>query len=343
MDRAVLLIGNFLTQHGAARQVCEDLAPRLEADGWRVITVSSRSGRLSRLADMVLTITARRRDYGVALVDVFSGPSFVWAEAACLALAAMRKPIVLTMHGGNLPTFARRHPHRVQRLLGMARAVTAPSAFLADALAPYRTGIQVLPNGIDLASYPFRVRRDPQPRLVWVRSMHAMYDPAVAIRVLSLVSRRHPQASLDMVGPDKGDGSLAGCRRLAEDLGVLDLVRFVGGVAKDQVPNWLSRSDFFLNTTTVDNAPVSVVEAMACGLIVVSTNAGGLPNLIDHGRTGYLLPVGDAQGMADIIIKACGGETGARAVSEAGHMDASSRDWPCVVAQWRGLLQEVGA
>ena len=98
-----------------------------------------------------------------------------------------------------------------------------------------------------------------------------------------------PDISLVMVGRDKHDGSLEETKRVAAELGVADRLQLPGGVPKEDVANWLNEGDIFLNTTHVDNAPVSVLEAMACGLCVVSTAAGGMADLAEDGREALLV------------------------------------------------------
>ncbi len=123
----VLLIGNFLSGSIGTRGVCEELAGRLTASGWSVLTTSSKPGRAARLADMLATVWTRRRDYDVAHIDVYSGAAFFWAESVAFALRRLSKPYVLTLHGGALPDFARQWPARTRHLLQSAAAVTAPS------------------------------------------------------------------------------------------------------------------------------------------------------------------------------------------------------------------------
>src|SRR2546422_1049857 len=130
MKRSVLIIGNFLSASGGSRGVCEELAERLAASDWEVLTASRKRPKLFRLADMVLTAVKHRHEYGLALVDVFSGPAFCFAEAVGCILRRLSKPYVLTLHGGNLPEFAKRWPGRVRQLLASAKAVTAPSGYL---------------------------------------------------------------------------------------------------------------------------------------------------------------------------------------------------------------------
>src|SRR5690242_14260471 len=102
----VLIVGNFLSASRASRGVCEDLATRLRSAGWCVITTSSKPGRVRRLVEMLCTAWRERRAYDIAQVDVYSGPAFVLAECVCVLLRLLRKPIVLVLHGGNLPQFA---------------------------------------------------------------------------------------------------------------------------------------------------------------------------------------------------------------------------------------------
>jgi NAD(P)-dependent dehydrogenase (short-subunit alcohol dehydrogenase family) len=139
----VLIAGNFLSEAGGNRGVCEDLAERLGALGWRVITTSRRTSRLARVADILYTAWARRGDYEVAEVDLFSEPAFFWALALGWLLDRLRKPYILTLHGGNLLDFS--GPRLMGWLLGGAAGITAPSRYLADALHGFRSDIEIPP------------------------------------------------------------------------------------------------------------------------------------------------------------------------------------------------------
>ena len=156
---SVLVVANFLSAKGLNRGYSEELADRLEARGHRVVRTSSEIGRARRLLDMLATAWRRRRDYAVALVDVFSGPSFVWAEAVAFELRRLGKPYVLTLRGGSLPEFARRWPRRVRQLLQSAVAVTAPSGFLGRGMRAYREDLMVVPNALELDALPVRDAR----------------------------------------------------------------------------------------------------------------------------------------------------------------------------------------
>ena len=194
--RRLLLINNFL-RRGASYSTSAELAEQLANRGWSVTCTSHYENKILRLADMLLTCLRARSRYDAANVAVFSGSAFLWAEMTTALLAALRKPVVLTLHGGNLPQFARRNPGRVRRLLARSHAVTAPSAYLAQQMAPYYDKIKIIPNALDLSRYPFRLRERALPRLVWLRAFHEIYNPMLAPAVIARLQIEFPEITYE--------------------------------------------------------------------------------------------------------------------------------------------------
>lgn len=332
----VLYVSNFLAS-GSNRSYCEDLSDRLEHRGWRVTRTSRVQARTARLFDMMRTAWKRHAAYDVAVIDVYSGPAFLWAEAVAFELRRLHKPYVLTLHGGSLPDFAQRWPRRVRRLLRSAALVTAPSEFMRERMRETRSDIALVRNAVDTSAFTFALRSRPRPQLVWVRAFHAIYNPVLAIEVLARV----PGATLTMLGPDKGDGSLAAVRARAAALGVEDRLEIVGRVPRTEVARYLARADVFVNTTDVDNTPLSVLEAMATGLCVVTTNAGGLPYLVEHETSGLLARQGDAAAMSAAIRRLLAEPALAEQLSRGARARALEHDWSPVLDQWAHLLEKV--
>lgn len=330
----LLILGDLVSRHTRYFGVAEDMADRLQARGYSVLRSSSRRGKLGRLLDRVYTAIARRQEYDVAYVDVFSGRAFMVAEAACWALRRARRPYVLTLHGGNLPQFAQRWPRRVRYLLGSARAVTAPSPYLVQEMAPYRDDVVLLPNAIDLSSYHFRLRDRPVGRLLWLRAYRRLYNPLMAVHVVAALKAAGVDVHLAMYGPDYGDGSLQRCHQAAAQLGVQDRIDFCAGIPKGQVPEALQQGDIFLNTTDFDNTPVSVMEAMASGLCIVSTRAGGIPYLLEQEQEGLLVPLRDPQAMAHAVQRVLTDPDLARRLSQSARRKAETCDWEPILAKW---------
>jgi glycosyltransferase involved in cell wall biosynthesis len=333
----VLLIGTHVPPSVGSRSVAEDLAQRLGARGFELRLTSRRRSPILRVVDMLLTVWLSRGSYDVAQVDVYSGRAFRWAEWVARLLTAIGKPFVLTLRGGNLPEFALAQPSRVIRLLASATVVTAPSRYLAEALRDKCDDIQVIPNSLGLESYTYTLRERPKARLIWLRTFHRIYDPILAVRVLARVSTHVEDAHLTMIGPDK-DGTLSAVRAEAERLGVLPRILFTGGVGKRDVPGWLASGDIFLNTTTIDNTPVSLLEAMAIGLPIVSTDVGGIPYLLESGSDAILVPPGDVEAMTDAVLRLLSEPDLARRISRNARAKAETFGWEFVLPRWEALF-----
>lgn len=338
---SVLLVGNFLSASEGIRAPIEDLAAWLERSGWKISVTSTKRSRPLRLLDMATTAWKRREDYAVAQVDVFSGPAFFWAEVVCWTLRRAGKPYVLTLHGGNLPNFAWRWPGRVRRLLRSAAVVTAPSPYLLSHMETLDTNVQIVPNALDLAKYRYRERNWPSPRLIWLRAFHRLYNPSLAPKVLALLAGEHTDITLTMIGPDKGDGSLGETRRVAAELKVADRVHILGPVPKSEVPYHLNTGDLFLNTANIDNTPVTVIEAMACGLPVVSTNVGGIPYFLEDREDSLLVAPNNAEEMANAVHEILTADGLASRLSANAREKVREFDWPDVSARWDRLLSLV--
>ena len=201
-----------------------------------------------------------------------------------------------------LPTLAQGREGRIKHLLNTAAYVISPSYYLEKGLHSLCDDIQIIPNGLNIKDYSAHLRRQAAPRLIWLRSIHKIYNPIMAVKTVALLKDDVPDITLLMIGPDRNDGSLAELQAaIQHKLAVADHIKLIGGVAKSDVPEWLNKGDIFLNTTNADNTPVSVLEAMACGLCVVSTDAGGIPYLLTHEVEALLVSPGDDQAMANAV------------------------------------------
>jgi glycosyltransferase involved in cell wall biosynthesis len=144
-----------------------------------------------------------------------------------------------------------------------------------------------------------------------------------------------------MVGPDKGDGSFEKTMEAANLLGVKDRIEFPGLVPKNDVPHWLNKGDIFLNTTNVDNTPVSVIEAMACGLCIVSTNVGGIPYLLEDGVDALLVPPEDPEAMANAVKRILTDPQLAASLSANARKKAEAFSWEKVLPMWEALFYKI--
>jgi L-malate glycosyltransferase len=141
-----------------------------------------------------------------------------------------------------------------------------------------------------------------------------------------------------MLGSDKGDGSVEETRRVAKELGLGKRLEMPGAAPNEDVPRVLQAHDVFLDTTDADSTPVSILEAMACGLPVVSTNVGGLPHVLTDGENALLVPPRDAEAMAAAVRRVLSEPGLAGRLSRAGRERVEVLDWARVLPMWEELL-----
>lgn len=157
--------------------------------------------------------------------------------------------------------------------------------------------ILVIPNGIDVSSFPLREYSSRPRRVAMVACLREEKRIDVLIAAVPRILERHPDAEFMIVGEGQ---CRAGLTAQAQSLGVADRVRFLGH--RDDVPAVLAEADLFVLPSRSEAFPNSVMEAMAAGLPVVGSAVGGIPELVDDGRTGYLVPPGEPGPLADALI-----------------------------------------
>lgn len=335
-------VGHMLSgQPGHATGQSEILAGLFEQAGYSVIAVSHRLNRLARMTDIILTLLRRRREFDIAIIDVFSYRSFLVSDLASKAAKMANRPIIFFLHGGALPEYFAQHPDRARKVLGRACQLLAPSRYLARSVEPLQMRAEVIPNVLEISQYPYRYRENLRPRLFWMRAFHDLYHPEMAVQVVHRLLREFPDTVLTMAGQDKGLQKRT-CR-LTESLGVAGRVRFVGFLDSAGKAREGDAADIFLNTNRVDNMPVSVVEACAMGLPVVATAVGGVPDLLEDGRTGLLVPDGDVEAMAQAVIRLLRDPELARRLSYFGREMALNSSWERVRLRWEQVFARIQA
>lgn len=335
--KSLLYIGNKLSEHGFTPTSIETLGPMLESEGYRLMYASSKRNQMSRFVDMASTVLKHRNQIDCIVIDTYSTRNFWYAVVIGFLARRQRIRYIPILRGGDLPNRLRKSPKTAKKLFENAYVNVAPSRYLEQAFLKFGIqNIRYIPNTIKLEEYPVFPKVFDVPHLLWVRSFASIYNPKMAVDVLESVKQVYGDASLTMVGPDK-DGSLAATRAYAVSKGLA--VSFTGRLSKKE---WISLSkgfNVFMNTTDFDNTPVSVMEAMALGFPIVSTNVGGVPYLLDDGVDALLTDPNDSEGMAEALLKVIKDASLRNKLIENARQKAQTWDWKRVSLLWKEVLK----
>lgn len=335
--KELLYLGNKLSGHGLTKGVIETLGPQLEGEGYRLRYAGTYKNMLLRMLEMLIAVVRNRKNADYVLIDTYSSAAFWYAWLSGVLCRVLRLNYIPILHGGNLPERIKHSKWFADRIFLNSYANVAVSGYLKYYFEEAGYRAIVIPNNIDCKVYPFTVRTEIRPRILWVRSFHRIYNTGMAAEMLALLLHDYPDAELCMVGPDK-DGSMQEFKTHCEQLGVGEHVTVTGLLTQAEWHKLSADYSIFINTTNVDNTPVSVIEAMALGLVVVSTNVGGIPFLLEHNKDALLVEKNDATAMYKAVKEVLGNKDVFSTLVANARARAESFDWEVVNKLWKNLL-----
>jgi len=307
----------------------------LKKEGYFVKRYSSKKNKIVRLIDMCLGVLMNRSNTDIILIDTYSTQNFYYALIVARFSKWLSIPYVLILHGGNLPKRLKNNKRLSDFLFKNSKKNVSPSRYLLKVFDDFGySNVVYIPNTIELKSYSF-LKRPIEPKLLWVRSFAEIYNPMMALKVVEQLLPHFPEMSLCMVGPEK-DGSLQKCKAYTKKYNLP--VTFTGKLEKE---DWIKLSEnysIFINTTNFDNTPVSVIEAMALGLPVVSTNVGGIPFLLNDKEDGLLVEKDNVIEFSIAVKKILLSQELAHKLTLNARKKAESFDWEKVKYYWFKIL-----
>ncbi|WP_299888642.1 glycosyltransferase [uncultured Lacinutrix sp.] len=332
----LLYIGNKLSKTGKTVTTIETLSANFVAEGFKVKSVSSIANKWFRFLDMLFAVIRYSKWADYVLIDTYSTQNFYYAYATSQLCRFFKLKYLPILHGGNLPKRLENSPKFSQAIFKNAYINIAPSKYTQDAFKNQNiNNVSVIPNSIILKNYTFKPREINTVKLLWVRSFSKLYNPKLAIDILNKLKHSNIESELCMVGPDN-DGSLEETKQYAEEL-KLD-VNFTGRLSKKEWIDLSKKSNVFINTTNFDNMPVSVIETMALGLPVVSTNVGGLPYLINNNVNGVMVPANDADAFVEAILNLKNNTKVTTEMIKNARKTAEQFQWHTVKEKWKNTL-----
>lgn len=285
---------------------------------------------------LYLPSLARLATVDVAHVFSASYASFLLAPMpAMVAARALHKRVILHYHSGEADDHLANWGALVHPWLKLADQIVVPSEYLRGVFAKYGYDVRVVPNVIDLSDFSYRERRPLRPRLLSARNLEPHYRVDVIIEAFARLKRHVPDATLTIAGYGSQESRL---RSLAASSRV-DGIEFVGRVDPPFMPRLYDRADIFLNASVVDNQPVSILEAFASGLPVISTPTGDIGSLVKDGLTGTLVPCFDPDAMVAAIMRMLAAPEDALACARRAYASTTQYTWPAVREAWAEIYR----
>jgi glycosyltransferase involved in cell wall biosynthesis len=282
---------------------------------------------------------AAAREFHPDLIHVhYAGGFGLWGASCRFA------PLLVSVWGSDVALL---QSHSIRRLvtrwiLRRASHVTATSVVLGQAALELAGDIadrfSVLPFGVAVPESPAPMP-PPPVRLCFIKQHRARYGPDILLRALALATRKIPDLHLTMAGVGEMTENL---RQLTRDLNLTQHVDFVGMVDNRSIYSLLEEHHIMVMPSFEEAFGVAALEAGACARPVIASRVGGIPEVVQDGVTGILVPPGDVSALSAAIVTLAGDLDRSTTMGCAGHQFVSKTySWERSLDLMSALYQQV--
>jgi glycosyltransferase involved in cell wall biosynthesis len=274
------------------------------------------------------------------IVHVYSASywSFLLAPLPAVLIARqLGKPVLLNYHSGEAADHLAHWGALIHPWLRMVDLIVVPSKYLQGVFASHGYRARVIHNTVDTSRFRYRPRTPLRPHFLSVRNLEPHYGVEQTLIAYALLKTTFPDARLTVSGVGSQEREL---HQLCHALGVSD-VRFLGRVEPEAMPALYDSADCFLNSSYIDNQPLSHLEAMASGLPIITTGVGDIVNMMGEGTYGVLVPTGDPAAMAKAATVLLEQPERALLMAQRARQALGQYAWPSVSEQWAQAYDEL--
>ena len=344
----IALVAPGLDSPGGQGIQASTLASKLRREGYEVTFIPvnpwfPRGTRWLRrfpyvrtLLNEMLYLPSLLRLRRVDVVHVFSASfwSFLLAPVPAILVAqCLGKRVVLNYHSGEAADHLARWGKLVHPWLKVVDEIVVPSEYLKRVFAWHGYQVRVIKNAVDTSSFQYRERSRLRPCLLSTRNLEPHYGVGNTLIAFTMLRTRYKDATLTIAGSGSQNDEL---RQLAASLGTSG-IRFVGMIEPSAMPRLYEEADIFVNSSVVDNQPVSVLEAFASGLPAMTTGVGDLPNMVRDGVTGLIVPKWDPLAMANAVAFLLENPDRARLFANRAKEEVNQHTWAWVKDKWSAV------
>lgn len=274
------------------------------------------------------------------VIHIFSASYFSFLLAPTPAILISKlfgKKTLLNYHSGEAEDHLQRWRRTAIPIIRLVDEIAVPSDYLVRVFARFGFGAKPVYNLIETSTFRFRERRKLRPVFLSNRNFEKHYGVDRVLRAFAIIQERIPQARLIVAGDGPERPTL---EKLSRSLNLLN-TEFTGRVGHEQVVQLYDAADIFLNGSEIDNQPLSLLEAFACGLPVVTTDAGGIPDMAVSEKTALIVPRGEYRQLAGCAFRLLDDSALAQTIIDQAREECRKYEWASVRRQWLNIYGEL--
>lgn len=299
---------------------------------------------LYRLYFYCLALFKIPQEYKVWHIFSNSGISwFLFSFPAIFVGKIRKRHVIVNYRGGGADKFLKRWHVAVKYMINWANDVVVPSHYLKDIFEKYRITSSVIPNIVDETKFYPRAHERIEPLLTKSeviisvgRNLEHIYGIDIAIEAFGIAKRKIPQLKLKIAGEGVIEDRL---KKLVRDSGLQNDVEFLGRLSPNEMLNLYQETDILINPSLVDNMPNALLEAMACALPIISSNAGGIPYMVEHLQSAWIVPAGDVKRLSEAIISLVQDDVLRMSLAQTAFKRSTIYFWPQVKQTWEQIYE----
>ncbi len=266
-------------------------------------------------------------------VHIFSSgtTSYIISTLPALLVAKLfRKKTILHYHTGEAETHLKKWKLTAKPTMKWFDKIIVPSQFLVEVFARFGLKSEAIFNSVDSNKFQFRVRNPIKPIFFSNRNFEKHYQVSDILRAFQIIKTKIPEAKLLVAGSGSEEKLL---KNLAVELQLLD-IEFIGKIDQDLMPETYNQTDIYLNSSVVDNMPLSIIEAFSCGLAVATTNSGGIPFIVRDKFNGLIVEQNDFKSLAESAIQLVVNNSFVQELIENGRNEIKKYDMDLLQGSW---------
>jgi glycosyltransferase involved in cell wall biosynthesis len=218
--------------------------------------------------------------------------------------------------------------------LRMCDLVVVSTQYIQRVFAWYGIDSAVIPEAVAADMFRPRKVEKIQPRIILTRAHVSRNNLTCALKAYRLVKQKYPRAEMVIAGdgPQRADlEALVAAEKL-------NGITFIGEVEQRELARWFAEVDVYVNCSTIDGLPASLLEALAAGLPVVTTGVGGIPEVVKDGVNGLIVPPNDPATLAERVFRLVESPELAAKLSEQAQQSVRRYSWEQVCRQWEDVF-----